>query len=94
LARISFVGKHFFALNVKVGKKSIAGLRIVNLPAGQNHIQKLHCQRNFYCLICQRTTCILMNFAKRRIKLKQGSRNIHPQAANVRLPLQKLSGFV
>ena len=42
LARIILVGKDFFTRKVKAVKKSKSRFTVMNLSAGQNHVQKLH----------------------------------------------------
>ena len=67
-------------------KKLDSRFWVVNLPAGQYHIQKLHslvdkdvdfgvftAARRPDCLVFAAQTCALMYFAESGIKLKQGS---------------------
>ena len=83
-ATVSFICENCFALEFYAFEKSNRRLAVVNIPAGQYHIQKLHslvdkdvdfgvfaAPRRPDCLVFQSRTCALMYLAKGRVHFKQ-----------------------
>ena len=85
LATVRFICKNFFTREFYAFEKSSDFFGVVNLPAGQYHIQKLHslvdkdvdfgvfaAARRPDCLLFQSRTGTLMHLTESRINLKQG----------------------
>ena len=85
LATVSFIRKNCFTLEFYAIEQSTDRFGVVNIPAGQYHIQKLHslvdkdvnlgvftAPRRTDCLVFQSRTCTLMHLTKSGINLKQG----------------------
>ena len=83
LATVSFIRENCFTLEFYALEKSNSRFTVVNLPAGQYHIQKcilslmrtlgvLTATRRPDCLLFQTRAGTLMHFTESGIKLKQG----------------------
>ena len=87
LATVRFICKNFFTREFYAFEKSSDCFGVVNLPAGQYHIHKLHslvdkdvdvdfgvfaAARRTDCLVFQSRTGTLMHLTESRINLKQG----------------------
>ena len=75
LATVCFIRKYFFALELYAFEKRDSWFGVMNLPAGQYHIQKSHSVRRPNCLVFLARKCALMYLAERGIKLKVASRS-------------------
>ena len=85
LATVRFIRKNCFTLEFYAIEQSTDRFGVVNLPAGQYHIQKLHslvdkdvnlgvfaAARRPDCLVFPARTGTLMHLTKSGVKLKQG----------------------
>ena len=75
LATVCFIRKYFFALELYAFEKRDSWFGVMNLPAGQYHIQKSHSVRRPNCLVFLARKCALMYLAERGIKLKVASQS-------------------